>query len=130
MTAPKANSATTPTTPDEHGSQDGMTLAELGRWADRQGMLLAEKFNLGDSEQDRAFFLLAAAAKLGEEAGELHREVLGSIRHQRAEKLEQFTLQSAADEIADVIICAAILAARMGVDVESAVRDKVARVSL
>ncbi|MFC5183558.1 MazG-like family protein [Actinomadura harenae] len=133
MTAATGNSTTTSAAPvaapGDRG-QGAMTLAELGRWAGRQSTRLAAKFDLGDSEQDRAFILLAQAAKLGEEAGELQREVLGFVRYQRAEKLDGFTQQSAADEIADVIICAAILAARMGVDVEDAVRQKVARVSL
>ncbi|MEV5576634.1 hypothetical protein AB0L06_41955 [Spirillospora sp. NPDC052269] len=62
--------------------------------------------------------------KFGEEAGELHSEVLGFVRHQKAQKLERFTQESVADEIADMIICAAILAVQMGVDPQDAVRAR------
>ncbi|WP_344939564.1 hypothetical protein [Actinomadura miaoliensis] len=116
-----------PTFGDEAG---GMALEELGQWAAWQADRLAAVFGLAaDDARDREFFLLAQSAKLGEEAGELQREVLGFVRYQRADKLGGFTLEPAAGEVADVMICAAILAARMGIDLDAAVRAKMAKVA-
>jgi NTP pyrophosphatase (non-canonical NTP hydrolase) len=102
-----------------------LTIQQVCDWASRQTRRLAEGYGLG--EQDRDLFLLAQTVKLSEEVGELHAEVLGRTKFQRAAKAARYTDASLADELADVTICVAILAEMLSADLSGAVRAKIAR---
>lgn len=77
------------------------------------------------TEQDRDLFLLAQTVKLGEEVGELHAEVLGRTKYQRAAKAGRYDETSLAGELADVTICVAILADLLGANLTQAVMAKI-----
>lgn len=103
-----------------------ITLDQLAMWAARQAEGLAAKKGL---QGDEALFLALQNAKLGEEAGELMGAVLTFLNYQRDHKLEVFETDTIGTEIADVVICAAILAARTGVDLGAALAQKIDKVS-
>jgi NTP pyrophosphatase (non-canonical NTP hydrolase) len=69
-------------------------------------------------------FVLAQAAKLAEEVGELQAEVLGQAGYQRQSKAG-FTTDTLAGELADVMVCVAILASSHDVDLGKAVAAKI-----
>ncbi|CAM4014895.1 hypothetical protein KIPE111705_36305 [Kibdelosporangium persicum] len=70
-------------------------------------------------------FALAQTAKLGEEVGELHAEVLGAIRYCRADKVSRYTDETLAGELADVMVCTMLLAQIFDVDVAHAIKSKI-----
>jgi len=102
-----------------------LSVRELCEWAGGQ----AERLRRGLSEEAGGYpaFVLAQAAKLAEEVGELQAEVLGQAGYQRRAK-GGFTPEGMAGELADVLICTAILAVSHGVDLERAVADKIERI--
>src|SRR5258708_28230238 len=103
-----------------------LTFSELARWAEGQARHIATKFRLGpDAGTGRAFFALAQAVKLGEEVGELHAEVLGALSYQRADKASEFSRDTLGGELADVMVCLAILAQTLNVDLAAPVTDKI-----
>ena len=111
---------------NEEAVPDDLSLRELTRWAEGQARHIAEKFNLGPgADGDNAFFALAQAVKLGEEVGELHAEVLGALRCQRADKPGDYNPGTLGGELADVAVCLAILACTLNVDLAKAVEDKI-----
>src|SRR5215469_3862311 len=61
------------------GQQGDISLREAANWANQQAKRLAANFGF-DMAKDRDMFALAQTAKLGEEVGELHAEVLGAIK--------------------------------------------------
>ena len=67
------------------------------------------------------------AIKLSEEVGELMDEFLKYEGMQRKEKLrdKEETKEEVAKEVADVILVAMILADRMGIDFEQALKEKI-----
>jgi NTP pyrophosphatase (non-canonical NTP hydrolase) len=105
--------ATVTTSPD-------LTLRDLGDWARMQAVRLRQ--NLPDDAASDPAFVLSQAAKLAEEVGELQAEVLGQAGYQR--KSKTFTAESMAGEVADVIICAAILASSHDIDLGKALAAK------
>lgn len=100
-------------------------MRDLRAWAGVQ----SDRLRRGLSRDAAAHptFVLAQAAKLAEEVGELQAEVLGHAGYQRRAKGE-FTTESMAGELADVLICVAILAASHDVDLGQAVADKIAAI--
>lgn len=100
-------------------------MRELGEWAAGQADRM--RAGLPPEAAGHPTFVLAQAAKLAEEVGELQAEVLGSAGYQRRAK-GTFTPEGLADELADVMICTAILAASHGVDLGRAVAEKIARI--
>lgn len=102
-----------------------LTLRQVCDWASRQARRLADGYGLAEQEWDQ--FLLAQTVKLGEEVGELHAEVLGRTRYQRAAKADRYDDASLAGELADVTICVAILSEMLGADLNQAVRSKIAK---
>jgi len=115
--------------PEPPGAPDvELTIRQVCDWANRQAHRLADGYGLG--EQDRDLFLLAQTVKLGEEVGELHAEVLGRTRYQRAAKADRYDATSLAGELADVTICVAILSEILGADLSQAVRAKIAKLDL
>jgi NTP pyrophosphatase (non-canonical NTP hydrolase) len=105
-------------------SPDDMSLRDLSQWAEQQARRLATYFGL-DAPSDTAYFALAQTVKLGEEVGELHAEVLGALRYHRSDKAGRYGAESLAGELADVMICVALLSRILDVDLPKAVSDKV-----
>ncbi len=101
-----------------------LTLRRLNQWVDGQVRLIGEAH--GDPQGEA--FVLAQAVKLGEEVGELHAEVLGLLKRQRRSKGDRFDDRSLRGELADVLICVAILAQVTGVDLEAALQAKIAEI--
>lgn len=100
-----------------------LTLADVSRWARAQVSRIAR-----ETHSDRAGDLLAyaQAAKLVEEVGELHAELLGRSKRQRTDKIREFTDDTLAAELADVVLATALLAEIVGVDLSTAVTGKIA----
>lgn len=105
--------------------QSDLRLKELSRWAGRQARTIARTRRVDPRGEE---FLLAQTVKLGEEVGELYAEILGSMRMQRSAKIESFTDESMRGELADVLICTAIIAELMNIDLSDAVRTKMDRI--
>jgi NTP pyrophosphatase (non-canonical NTP hydrolase) len=103
-----------------------MSLRELAQWAEGQARRLASNFGLGSSANgDNACFALAQTVKLGEEVGELHAEVLGALKCQRNEKAGRYSSATLGGELADVMVCLALLAHTFNVDLAGAVSSKI-----
>jgi len=99
-----------------------MLSKELKDYIDWQdGKLRSLHGNYSD-EHKRA---MARTVKLTEESGELAEAVLAWCSFQRSEKLENKAMKLP-DEIADVIITTLLIAKTTGVDVDQALRDKIA----
>lgn len=101
-----------------------MSLRDLSHWAEQQAKRLAVNFGL-DAPADNAYFALAQTVKLGEEVGELHAEVLGALNYHRSDKLARYGSDTLAGELADVMVCLALLSQILGVDLATAVSAKV-----
>jgi NTP pyrophosphatase (non-canonical NTP hydrolase) len=71
------------------------------------------------------YFALAQTVKLGEEVGELHAEVLGALNYHRSDKAGQYGTTALGGELADVMVCLAILAQILNVDLAEAVSAKI-----
>ncbi len=105
---------------------DDLTFGELAHWAEGQARHIATKFRLGpDAGTSRASFALAQAVKLGEEVGELHTEILGALSYQRSDKASEFSGDTLGGELADVLVCLAIIAQTFNVDLAAAVTEKI-----
>jgi NTP pyrophosphatase (non-canonical NTP hydrolase) len=64
----------------------------------------------------------AKTIKLGEEVGELNEAVLAKFKKQRSSKQKDFSIEA---ELADVIIVALIIAQKLDIDINEALRSKV-----
>ena len=99
-----------------------MSLRQLSTWAEGQAKRLATNFGLDqDAGNDNAYFVLAQTVKLGEEVGELHAEVLGALKYHRSDKAGQYGADTLGGELADVMVCLALLAQILNVDLAGAV---------
>ena len=103
-----------------------VSLRQLAEWTEGQARRLAAEFGFDSSEDGgREHFALAQAVKLGEEVGELHAEVLGALKYQRKEKAGRYGSDTLGGEIADVMVCLALLAQVLDVDLSRAVSTKI-----
>lgn len=103
-----------------------ISLRDLAQWAEGEGRRLATSFGFeSGSDSDHGSFVLAQAVKLGEEVGELHAEVLGALGYQRKEKVAQYSSDTLGGELADVVVCVALLAQILDVDLARAVSSKI-----
>ncbi|MGB6161195.1 MAG: MazG nucleotide pyrophosphohydrolase domain-containing protein [Pseudonocardiaceae bacterium] len=103
-----------------------LTVRDLNDWAKMQlGRL---RLALGSDKSSQPAFVLAQAAKLAEEVGELQAEVLGRAGYQRATKDQCFTAESMSGELADVMICVATLASSYDIDLGKALASKIKKV--
>jgi NTP pyrophosphatase (non-canonical NTP hydrolase) len=103
-----------------------MGLRDLAQWAEGQARRLADGFGLDPAvDADNAYFALAQTVKLGEEVGELHAEVLGALKYHRKEKTCQYGSDSLGGELADVMVCLALLAQILNIDLARAVTSKI-----
>lgn len=103
-----------------------MSLRDLAQFAEGEARRIAAKFGLEPTAGGGRFsFALAQTVKLGEEVGELHAEVLGALELQRRDKAGRFSRDTLAGELADVMVCVALLADTFGVDLAQAVGSKI-----
>jgi NTP pyrophosphatase (non-canonical NTP hydrolase) len=103
-----------------------LSLRDLAQFAEGLARRLAENFGLDPTAGDgHAYFALAQTVKLGEEVGELHAEVLGALELQRRDKAGRYSRDSLGGELADVMVCVALLADAFGVDLARAVASKI-----
>lgn len=110
--------------PEVADQRRDISLCKAADWAAQQAKRLAANFGM-DIAADRERFALMQTAKLGEEVGELHAEVLGALRYCRQDKLAQFTSDSLVGELADVMVCTLLLAEIFEVDLPTAVTNKI-----
>lgn len=103
-----------------------MTVRQLGDWARMQAARLREELDAAQANQHA--LVLSQAAKLAEEVGELQAEVLGHAGYQRKTKGQTFDHASIAGELADVLICTAILAGSHDVDLGKALAAKIEKI--
>ena len=111
--------------PASNAPPPDMSLRQLSDWAQGQARRLAAGFGLDATGADSAYFALAQTVKLGEEVGELHAEVLGALKYHRADKVGQYHPGSLGGELADVMVCLALLAQILDVDLAQAVTAKI-----
>ncbi len=104
----------------------GLTVRDLNDWATMQSERL--RLALDSDAGSHPAFVLAQAVKLAEEVGELQAEVLGLAGYQRATKGQRFTAESLSSELADVIICVAILASSHDIDLDKALAAKIEKI--
>lgn len=71
---------------------------------------------------------LIRAIKLMEELGELCEEIVGFSATQREEKMRPENQERVAEELADVLIVALLLAENMELNVFSAIEDKIKKI--
>jgi NTP pyrophosphatase (non-canonical NTP hydrolase) len=109
-----------PTKAGPHRRKD-LTVREIASWARRQVTRIARTTH---SDRSGELFAYRQAAKLVEEVGELHAEMLGRSKVQRSSKTQEFDQTSLENELADVLLATTLLAEILGVDVASAVRAK------
>jgi NTP pyrophosphatase (non-canonical NTP hydrolase) len=100
-----------------------LTVRDLNEWAMMQSGRLRRA--LRSDASSHPAFVLAQAAKLAEEVDELQAEVLGHAGYQRASKDQCFTTESMSSELADVMICVAILASSHDIDLNKALSSKI-----
>jgi NTP pyrophosphatase (non-canonical NTP hydrolase) len=103
-----------------------LTVRDLNEWAKMQSGRLRRA--LGSDARSQPAFVLAQAAKLSEEVGELQAEVLGHAGCQRATKNQRFTAEPMSSELADVMICVAILASSHDIDLGKALASKIEKI--
>jgi NTP pyrophosphatase (non-canonical NTP hydrolase) len=107
-------------------SANDMSLRQLSTWAEGQAKRLATNFGLDPAAgSDNAYFALAQTVNLGEEVGELHAEVLGALKYHRSDKAGQYGTDALGGELADVLVCLALLAQILNVDLAEAVSAKI-----
>lgn len=103
-----------------------MTFAELLTFIGTEHARLADRY---PAYQDPGYRLLSNGVKLAEETGELCNELMAASRLQRAEKADGHDLDSAANEVADVLIVTLLIAKELGVDVEKALAGKIEKIN-
>ncbi len=85
-----------------------------------------QKYYSHDTPREDMF---SRAIKLNEEVGELCSEVLSFSGQQRTIKLEEASEETLNGEFADVIITTLLLAKNMNVDIKSALRNKIEKIT-
>jgi len=103
-----------------------MTINDLLQWAVLQRERLRKDANAERASEPA--LVLAQAAKLTEEVGELQAEILGHAGYQRKSKNKVFDADSMGAELADVTICVAILAVAHNIDLGKALARKMVKV--
>jgi len=102
-----------------------LSVYDLCAWAQRQTRWIVRR---SGQERTSDVFVLMQAAKLTEEVGELNAQVLARLKQQRDGRTRRFSDSGLQGELADVVICAAILAHSLDIDLEAALTAKMAEV--
>jgi len=103
-----------------------MQLGELSEFIDWTLSDLGKGTFPRDPDMTKRIF--AQTIKLAEEVGELSSEVLGKTWFVRKEKLAKHSDETLNDEFADVILVTLRLAKLMDIDIESALKSKMAKI--
>jgi NTP pyrophosphatase (non-canonical NTP hydrolase) len=112
-------------TPEPTPAPD-LSLRDLAQFAEGEARHLAANFGFDPTaDGGHVSFALSLAVKLGEEVGELQAEVLGALEYQRKEKAGRYSRDTLGGELADVMVCVALLADTFGVDLTRAVGSKI-----
>jgi NTP pyrophosphatase (non-canonical NTP hydrolase) len=102
-----------------------MDIKEINQFIDKEIERLKKYY---DSKNDEEL-TLAMAIKIGEELGELYNELLAHKGYQRKDKLEKLDKEEIGREIADVLFTTLIIARRLNIDVEKAIKDKMNKIN-
>ncbi|MBR9680159.1 MAG: hypothetical protein GOU99_03865 [Candidatus Altiarchaeota archaeon] len=102
-----------------------MQIQELFEFIKKENKRLQKRY---EGKLNNNNLVLAHTVKLTEELGELCEEVLAHVNLQRQDKLDAKNDATIRDEFADVLIATLILADSMGVNIEKALIDKMARI--
>lgn len=102
-----------------------MDFDELNDFADWEAKRLEKAFAKSNEQ-----LIFPQAIKLAKEVGELMNEVLKQSGIQRREKIEskEITEKKIREEFADVVLVSCILAKRIGIDINTAIEDKIEKV--
>ncbi len=103
-----------------------MEFKDLLKFIKKESQRLTDNFGKGKTQNER---ILARMVKLGEEFGELCDDVLAFNKDQRPSKLKNKKETDLAEEVADVIITALLLADVADVDIEKALERKIKKIS-
>jgi NTP pyrophosphatase (non-canonical NTP hydrolase) len=98
-----------------------MEFQDLKSFIEAENERLREQYTEVSEQQN----VLVQTVKISEELGELCDEVLAHDSLQRTEKLDEFENGNIESEFADVIITTLLLADSIGVDIESALEQKI-----
>lgn len=97
-----------------------MSIDELVVELKKINQRLLDQYDLGD----RRVRILARAAKISEEVGELSNELLATLELQRKDKLQTFKSENISKELVDVLFTAFILGITLDIDIETAIKDR------
>lgn len=111
----------TPPSPTVRRRRKDLSLTQLSSWARHQVSWIARR---SQADRNSELFLYTLAAKLVEEVGELHAQLLGRSKLQRQGKSQEFNQAGLEGEVADVMICVLILAEVAGIDLMKALTTK------
>lgn len=101
-----------------------MDIQEIVDFAKKEHDRLTAHYNL----KDDAKLKYTMFTKLVEEIGELSEAILMSDSLQRGEKLRKDNHDELAHELADVLLCASILAQELNIDIEKALKEKIDKI--
>jgi len=101
-----------------------MELKDLLSFIAEEEERLRQRYASSDEEKR----ILRRTVKLMEELGELSNDIMKALSLQRGEKLKGFTKEDLAEEFADVLIVALILAKTLDVDIEEALEKKMRKI--
>ena len=87
---------------------------------------LDNKFWEKDFPKDKK--ILLSCVKLQEETGELAWEVLTQLGRARQEKIDNFSNQNLEFEFADVVLSLLVLAEKMDIDINNALKEKLDKI--
>lgn len=100
-----------------------MTIKELKKFINTEAKRLEKRFG---KTEDQEKLILSSTVKITEEFGELAELILK--KRQRQEKNISHHDEALEDEFADVIISTAMLAHDMGIDIETALENKMKKI--
>ncbi|MEK6893481.1 MAG: hypothetical protein AABX07_04725 [Nanoarchaeota archaeon] len=87
-----------------------------------------DRLNEYYKDKNKDELTMAIGFKIIEELGELFKEMLSHKEYQRKDKLDKLDRQNLEKEFADVIISVLIMAKKFDVDVEKAIKIKMAEI--
>ncbi len=102
-----------------------MELKELLKFIEMESERIRKRYPNLDEEK----LILAQTVKINEELGELYNEILNHCSLQRKEKQDNMDKNAIEEEFSDVLITTLLLAKRMNVDIEKALKEKIGKIN-
>jgi NTP pyrophosphatase (non-canonical NTP hydrolase) len=102
-----------------------MKLKELLKFIEMENKRIRKRYPNLDKEK----VILAQTVKINEELGELYNEILKHCSLQRKEKLADMDKKTIDEEFSDVLITTLLLANRMDVDIEKALKERINKIN-